>query len=90
MSAYRFRHVAMTKQYMFLIQSSRSAKEPIQLPRYKKILLPPFLQRFYPILLARGLKANMNFRGDGPSCVVDFRDPGVRTPECGWSRVRCF
>ena len=28
--------------------------------------------------------------GDGPSCVVDFRDPGVRTPECGWSRVRCF
>ena len=28
--------------------------------------------------------------GDGPSCVVDFRDPGVRAPECGWSRVRCF
>ena len=28
--------------------------------------------------------------GDGPSCVVDFRNPGVRTPECGRSRVRCF
>ena len=28
-------------------------------------------------------------KGDGPSCVVYFRDPGARTRECGWSRVRC-
>ena len=54
-------HVAMTKQYMFLIQSSRSAKEPIQLPKYKEILLPPFLQSFYSNSLAHALKASMIF-----------------------------